>query len=215
MKAKEYYIGSVCKTLGVWGKLFEIEPRLLRYRINKKGMSLIEAICYVSPPKGKPNFKHGRTSKKGRPYYLYKLWDEMKQRCFNPNSISYKNYGARGITMYQPWVDNYQSFENYILGNLGERPEEHSIDRIDTDGNYEPGNIRWANNTIQAITRRKSKRNKSGVVGVSWNRHRNKWLAHISIKGKSKCIGAFHNKEDAIKTRLRAEEKYYKPLLSS
>ena len=80
---------------------------------------------------------------------LYQLWLGIKQRCFNPNVLNYHNYGGRGITMYEPWVNNFPLFEEYILANLGKKSKGYSIDRIEVDGNYEPGNLRWASRPIQ------------------------------------------------------------------
>jgi hypothetical protein len=78
----------------------------------------------------------------------------MKQRCLNPNDPAYFKYGGRGIKMYKPWQEDYFVFEKWILDNLGPRPEGMSLDRIDNDGNYEPGNVRWADFKTQAFNRR-------------------------------------------------------------
>lgn len=85
----------------------------------------------------------------------YKIWDGIKQRCYNPENGSYKYYGERGITMCDRWLE---SFDNFIT-DMGERPEprsSYSIDRRDFNGNYEPGNCRWATAQIQAINKRNS-----------------------------------------------------------
>ena len=89
----------------------------------------------------------------------YKTWVSMKQRCLNPNSQKYKDYGGRGIKVCQEWVDSFEAF----LVHVGFAPEGErvSIDRIDNDGNYEPGNVRWATPYQQIMNRRNSKRKSS------------------------------------------------------
>lgn len=67
-------------------------------------------------------------------------WTQMRARCRNPKCPSYKNYGGRGISVCPRW----DSFAHFLVG-IGPRPsDKHSLDRIDNDGDYEPGNVRWA-----------------------------------------------------------------------
>jgi hypothetical protein len=83
----------------------------------------------------------------------YVIWCGIKTRCFNENEPAYKNYGARGITMCDRWKD---SFENF-LEDMGERPsKKHSIDRIDNEKGYEPGNCKWATRAEQARNNRRN-----------------------------------------------------------
>jgi len=83
---------------------------------------------------------------------LYHTWKSMKQRCNNPNDSDYQCYGGRGIKVCDRWAKSYDDFES----DMGEKPsKDHSIDRIDPDGNYEPGNVRWATSKQQARNRRK------------------------------------------------------------
>jgi len=83
----------------------------------------------------------------------YKSWEAMKQRCLNKNHPSYKHYGGRGILISNRWIN---SFENF-LEDMGERPENRSLDRIDNDGNYTPENCRWATTSEQALNKRTSR----------------------------------------------------------
>ena len=70
----------------------------------------------------------------------------MKERCLNPNHKSFNRYGGRGITICQRWLDSFQNF----LDDMGTMPIGMSLDRKDVNGNYEPGNCRWATSEEQA-----------------------------------------------------------------
>jgi hypothetical protein len=93
--------------------------------------------------------KHGHSGDSRTPEY--RSWESAKQRCFNPNTTGYKNYGGRGITMCATWANDFSSF----LESMGPRPEGTSLDRINVDGNYEPGNCRWADRSMQRNNRRR------------------------------------------------------------
>ncbi|KKN23830.1 hypothetical protein LCGC14_0900860, partial [marine sediment metagenome] len=98
------------------------------------------------------SIQHGDT-RIGKKYYLYNVWSGMRERCFNIKLKCYNNYGGRGINVYKEWLKDYVAFKDYILNNIGERPEGYSLDRIDNDGNYEPGNLRWASRSDQQYNR--------------------------------------------------------------
>lgn len=84
----------------------------------------------------------------------YNCWRRAKGRCYNINNKSYKNYGARGITMYEHWIHDFAAFHNYVskLEHFGETG--YSLDRINNDGDYAPGNLRWADVNTQCRNRR-------------------------------------------------------------
>lgn len=76
---------------------------------------------------------------------IHNIWSSMIARCTNPRDSGWKHYGGRGITVCQRW----RTFENFFA-DMGERPsDKHSLDRINNDGNYEPGNVRWATDAEQ------------------------------------------------------------------
>jgi hypothetical protein len=86
---------------------------------------------------------------------LYRVWMSVKQKCTNPKSLVYKDYGGRGIKMHKPWERDVRRFVHYVMENLGERPSKrHSLDRRNNNGHYVPGNIRWATWEEQARNRR-------------------------------------------------------------
>jgi hypothetical protein len=71
----------------------------------------------------------------------YRVWINMRTRCYDQNTSYYAEWGGRGIKVCDAWRDSFEMFFRYV----GERPtSRHSLDRIDNDGNYEPGNVRWA-----------------------------------------------------------------------
>ena len=89
---------------------------------------------------------HGAT---GTPEYT--CWQRMLARCYRPSHHTYQYYGARGITVCPEWRNSFDAF----LRDVGPRPSpDLSIDRIDVNGNYEPGNVRWASRLIQSQNRR-------------------------------------------------------------
>lgn len=114
----------------------------------------------------------------------------MRDRCNNPNNPAYQNYGGRGIKVCDDWGNSFISYYEYV----GIQPSSMSLDRIDNDGNYEPGNVRWATNTIQAINRRKFK--KSEYHGVN-KRGNSKYRSRVMFDGTSYSIGDFNTKEEA------------------
>lgn len=97
-----------------------------------------------------PNLTHGET-RGDRETAEYRTWSDIIQRCENPKRQNWKNYGGRGITMCRRWRESFLAF----IADVGRRPSpELTIDRIDNDGHYELGNIRWATRLQQRQNQR-------------------------------------------------------------
>lgn len=139
----------------------------------------------------------------------YTCWRGIKQRCYDKNTKSHKSYGGRGIKMYEPWRNDFMTFYNYLLNNIGLKPKgKFSIDRIDNDGNYEPGNLRWATDSQQGLNQGLKSNNTSGCKGVTFHKNRKVWASRITINKERISLGSYKNKEDAIIARLKGELKY-------
>ena len=97
---------------------------------------------------------HGQASKSKR-NYLYTLWCNIKSRTSNANVSSYEYCGKRGIKMCPPWEQSFEGFQKDIFAEIGPRPStNHSLNRVNNEGNYEPGNINWALPEEQVLNRR-------------------------------------------------------------
>lgn len=104
--------------------------------------------CYASDVFRKTHTKHGMAYSR-----VYRIWFGIKKRCFYKNEDNYYLYGGRGITMCDKWKNSFEAF----YADVGEPPgNEYSIDRINPNGNYEPGNCRWATQKQQAQNTRRN-----------------------------------------------------------
>ena len=131
---------------------------------------------------------------------LYDTWYQMIQRCKNPKSKHYKNYGGRGIKVCDEWLD----INTFINDMYPTYIEGLSIDRIDNDKGYSKDNCRWATNEIQTQNIRKIKSNNtSGYKGVGFNNKSNKWFSYIGVNKKRIHFGYFNSKIEAAKARDR------------
>lgn len=112
---------------------------------------------YRKSQKAKLKFKRGRWFSDDRIKHgmsgtvEYRAWLDMKQRCLNPKHKFYPDYGGRGITVHPAWIDDFMAFYKHVEPRPTKR---HSLDRICVNGNYEPGNVRWATKKQQSRNRR-------------------------------------------------------------
>lgn len=150
-------------------------------RLNNKAVR--SCGCYVA------NKTHGMGNSPE-----YHAWADAKRRCTDTTN---EHYAGRGISMCEEWFNSFEAFYDHI----GARPtDKHSLDRIDNNGNYEPGNVQWTTQSNQRLNSR-SLNNTSGTKGVSYDKRTGKWKAYY--KGD---IGRFPTYEEAVAARLKAEQ---------
>lgn len=147
--------------------------------------------------------------------YLYRIkifyfvWHDIKNRCYNEHFYRYDDWGGRGIKMYDDWKSNYWNFHNWIIENIGDRPTvKHQLDRIDNNGNYEPGNLKWSTSVEQGRNRRVRRESTTGVRGVEY-RPKQGYVVRISVDKKRIYLGSFDSLEKATSIRLAAEQMYW------
>lgn len=124
----------------------------IRVRSCGLGRSTNSCGCLRKETTSKNYKTHGKRFSR-----LYQVWLRMKQRCYNPKSKQYADYGGRGITICDEWLNDFQAFYDWAIENGYDENADYgqcTIDRIDVNGNYEPSNCRWVNADIQSRNKR-------------------------------------------------------------
>jgi hypothetical protein len=190
-KRKNSFVVWLCEC--ACGNSVEVTSNNLRKGKTKSCGCLIGDVLIAR------NTTHGMS---GTPEHL--AWTCMNARCYNPNTIWYKRYGGRGISVCDRWRTSFENFFN----DVGRKPTvKHSLDRIDNNGNYEPSNCRWATATEQALNRDVGTRiTVDGVMDTMSG-----WSLRL---GGSRClirrrIQAGMRPEDAVKTPIAINKRRY------
>ena len=131
---------------------------------------------FITDRKGdkNPNYKHGQ-----RKTRLYRIWANMKSRCHNPKTSFYNSYGGKGVTVCPEWKNDFQVFHDWAISHG--YSDDLSIDRIDVNGNYEPGNCRWVSTKAQA----KNRSNNHIVIVDGVSKSLMEWCEIYSINYKT------------------------------
>ena len=134
---------------------------------------------------GRPYNNKNRVTHGLRHTRLYGIWSNMKTRCYNANDPHYQRWGAKGVTVCDEWRNDFKAFYNWSMSNG--YTNELTIDRVDSNGNYEPTNCRW-------VTLAENNRNKPHVK-------------YITYDGKTQTIGQWTKElglgKETIRERLK------------
>jgi hypothetical protein len=156
--------GQTSNRIKIWECLCDCgETYLVRQDSLKSGATTCCKKCRY-----KKTTKHGQSGrtnddKTSIGNITYRSWVYMKSRCYNPNHKDYPHYGEKGIIVCESWKNSFENFFDY----MGERPsKEYSLDRIDVNGNYEPGNCKWSNRQDQGQNRTTTKLTKEKVKEI-------------------------------------------------
>lgn len=158
-RSRQYFWNCVCEC----GKNVKVDGCCLRRA------STVSCGCYGR----ERSTSHGMSD-----HPLYQVWHGIKQRCTNPNSECFKDYGARGITMCSRWMNSFAAF----YADMGDRPTPaHTIERIQNSKGYEPGNCKWATRAEQNENTRQTKLITFNGITLS----RGKWARRIGVHGRT------------------------------
>ena len=130
---------------------------------------------------------------------FYAIWHAIKRRCYNPNYKDFVNYGGRGITVCEEWLDVVKFIE--WCDSTYPNDKGISLDRIDNDLGYSPENCRWVDKSTQSINQRMRRTNTSGYVGITWVESKLKWVSRINVEKERIWLGEYKTIEEAVQAR--------------
>lgn len=179
------------------GKVINVRQGNLKN--GQKSCGCYSRELFKSEQWSKINSSHGYCN-----HELYQTWNSMMRRCNDVNNSDYKNYGGRGIKVCSRWnTATPEIFIQDIEGKLGKRPKNHTLDRIDNNGDYEINNVKWSSRSEQCVNQR-SKDNKLGEKYII--QRRGGYIVAIS-RDKNKI---FSNKINSLERAKEIREYYLK-----
>lgn len=137
---------------------------------------------------------------------LASIYQGMKQRCYNTKRPNYKYYGGRGIVICNEWLNSPQAFYDWAMANGYQ--ENLTIDRINTDGNYEPQNCRWASFKEQA-TNKHPRSSNTGAARVTYDKKNRRYRVFLR---NNHYVGSRKSLQEAVALREQAEKRCQKSI---
>lgn len=128
---------------------------------------------------------------------LYKRWCGMRERCYSEESSNYHNYGGRGIKVCDEWNADYMVYHNHMMGLPNALKNGYTVDRIDNNGNYEPGNVRWVTMHFQRLNQRNTRSTASGYAGVHFKKDLDLYRGEIMVDQQQIYTGGSRSLEFA------------------
>lgn len=137
----------------------------------------------------------------------YKVYGGMKNRCYDEGNSAYHNYGGRGITVSESWLQGFEFF----IEDMGPRPsDKHTLERVDVNLGYSKENCIWTDDRgLQTYNSRKRSNNKSGKTGVCWYEASQSWSVEIKKDKIKYFLGYYKDLATAISVREQAELEHY------
>lgn len=135
---------------------------------------------------------------------IYRVWADMKNRCYNERLVGYANYGGRGISVCDQWFYSFICFYEDMAYGYSENLQ---LDRIDNNGNYCKENCRWATNAINSVNKRRQ--NGVHLAGVSLTSKTGKYVAKMTANNHSYNIGSFESELEAHNAYLLMHKEWY------